>query len=272
VTKRLIGSRQSSSDVLPTPERDALRSSDTGSSQPSISAVILSDVRFVREALVEIFERSGIVRVLGLAAEFDNKFERCVALRPEIILIDAVLPGGIEVAHRIRQLAPWARVVAFALAETEENVVAWAEAGISGYIPRSTALCDVVGMLQRAMRDEQICSSRVVGGLMRRIAETHRLSTELSKPVSLTRRELEIVELIDYGLSNKEIARRLHIEVTTTKSHVHNVLRKLGLEHRGQAAYRIRQQARTLSRSILLEQSKEFEVSSSFGTPSPPTI
>lgn len=227
--------------------------SDAVSDHPviSISVAILSDVRFVREALTEIFGRGGYVRVLGGAVEFDDTFDQCLALRPDIVLIDTALPEGLATVRRIRQLAPQVRVVAIALAETEDNVIAWAEGGISGYVPRSAALSEVAVILQNVMRDEQVCSSRVASGLMRRIAEApHADAAGCSEPLLLTRREREIVQLIDDGLSNKEIARRLHIGVATTKSHVHNVLGKLGVGHRGQAAHWMREQARMLARPV----------------------
>ena len=100
-----------------------------------------------------------------------------------------------------------------------------------------------MAILEGVMRDEQICSPRVASRLLRRLGVN---PPRLAESSTLTRRELEIVQLIDEGLSNKEIARRLKIGVATTKSHVHNALRKLGLGRRSDAAQWVREQAQTL--------------------------
>jgi len=205
-----------------------------------ISVGILSDVRFVREALVAIFERSRNLNTIGAAAEVGSAFEAILASRPDIMLIDTALPGGLSVVRIIRQLAPTVRVVALALAEREDEVVAWGESGVAGYIPRSAALNEMVKILEGVMRDEQVCSPRIASGLLRRLGVNPIRLPELP---TLTRRELEIVQLINEGLSNKEIARRLKIGLATTKSHVHNALAKLGLGRRSEAAQWVREKA-----------------------------
>jgi DNA-binding NarL/FixJ family response regulator len=210
-------------------------------SDSRLSIVILSDVRFVRDALVSIFEPNAKFNVLGACAEFGAEFEQSVA--PDIVLIDTAIPDGFAAVRRIRQFAPEVRIVALALAEREDEVLAWVESGVSGYIPRSAALNDVVAILEATMRGEQMCSPQVASGLVRRLASDG-MRQRPAEPAALTRRELEIIQLINEGLTNKEIARRLAIGLATTKSHVHNLLAKLGLERRNQAAKWIRERTR----------------------------
>ena len=95
------------------------------------------------------------------------------------------------------------------------------------------------------MRNEQLCSPRIASSLVRRIA-IGLPTIQSGERKSLTQRELEIVKLVSDGLSNKEIANSLKIGVATTKSHVHNVLGKLGLVRRGQAAQWMREQIQNL--------------------------
>jgi DNA-binding NarL/FixJ family response regulator len=208
----------------------------------SFSIIILCDVRFVREALVEIFGRSSEVNLLGATDESGAAFDRILVVQPDIALIDTAFPDALASVRHIKKEVPNVRIIALGLTETPENVIVWVEAGISGYIPRSTSLNDVIPMLHKAMRDEQACSTQVTSGLMRRIAETAHKATAVSidPRLHLTKRELEILHLIRVGLSNKEIARRLDIGLATTKSHVHNVLGKLRVDRRGQAAVRMR--------------------------------
>ena len=131
----------------------------------------------------------------------------------------------------------------FAARETEEDIIAWAEAGAIGYVPNTAAVADLVRLVTNIHDGEQLCSGRVAGGLLRRIAVTASLGngrgTSFPTP-ALTARERQTAELITIGLSDKEIARRLKIGVGTTKSHVHNLLGKLNVQRRGQVVARLR--------------------------------
>jgi two-component system, NarL family, nitrate/nitrite response regulator NarL len=143
------------------------------------------------------------------------------------------------VVARLRQLVPSAQIVALALSEIEADVIAWAEAGVCGYVPRSIALSELADFLGKIMRREQVCSTRIAAGMLRRIAEGSRAAGRkavAADATALTAREDEVVRLVAAGLSNKEIARRLDIGLATVKSHVHNVLGKLALQRRSQVA------------------------------------
>ena len=159
------------------------------------------------------------------------------------MLLDAAFPNGLEALKAVRAANSSARVVVFALSETEENIVASARAGSAGYIPTTAALREAVEFIESIDRGEQICSAAIASRLMRRIGSLPNSGFDNCNSrltASLTGREHQIIGMIAEGLSNKQIARRLKIELSTTKSHVHNLLQKLGLERRGQIAYRAR--------------------------------
>jgi DNA-binding NarL/FixJ family response regulator len=209
------------------------------------SVVILSDVRFFREGLVEALSRDSALKIVGDAANLDERFDALLAQHPDIVLIDTGFPEGLSAVRRTRLVIPRACIVALALAETGHNVLVWAQAGATGYIPRTAGLNELVSTLQHMLRGEQPCSSAVSGYLLRRIADhtnPEHGTPQPGAPAPLTKRELQIVNLIDTGLSNKEIARRLNIGLATTKTHVHNILEKLQLERRSQAALWMREQ------------------------------
>jgi len=154
-----------------------------------------------------------------------------------MVLLDAAVGDGIAAVRQLRETAARPRVVVFAVSESIESVVSWAEAGIAGYIPSTAALADLNALVTDIEAGRQSCSGIVSAGLIRRISSTAIWSAGRKlAPAKLTRRELEILGLIGTGLSNKEIARRLNIGVATTKSHVHSVLSKLNVQRRGQAA------------------------------------
>ena len=199
--------------------------------------LIVSRVRFLSEGLAEILAREPWIEISGVSTSVSDAVSTSRALLPDFILLDAALDGGLAAVAQFRDVAPRVRVVALAITETEQDVFSWAEAGIAGYIPRTAALADLVQLLVGINDGRQPCSSRVVFGLLRRLgAGGGRVREESHSVSALTGREQQITELIRAGLSNKEIARRLNIGLSTTKSHVHNLLGKLNLQRRGQVA------------------------------------
>jgi DNA-binding NarL/FixJ family response regulator len=201
--------------------------------------LILSDIRFIREGLAEVLGRDGAFQIAGSAVDVEEARELIGRSPPRVILVDTALPKGIDAVSTLRQLARDAKIVAFALKETEAEVIAWAQAGIYGYIPRDTPLAALVGLLNNIIRGEQASTSQITSMMLRWIARhAGRLSRSepAEAPAGLTVREQEVGRLIGAGLSNKEIARRLGISLATTKSHVHNILAKVGVGRRALAA------------------------------------
>jgi two-component system, NarL family, nitrate/nitrite response regulator NarL len=200
--------------------------------------VIVSDVRFLREGLAEFLERVPSISVVGLCADLAEVLALSPPLQADLVLVDAALRDGIAAARRIHQVKPGVRIIAYAVRETKEDVIAWAEAGVIGYVPNNAALADLVRFIVDIHGGEQPCSGRVAAELLRRIAVTESLGMS-SPPLPLTRREQETAELIATGLSDKEIARRLNISLATAKAHVHNLLGKLNVQRRGQVVVRL---------------------------------
>jgi two-component system nitrate/nitrite response regulator NarL len=213
-------------------------------SERRLCGLIVSEVRFLRECLTEALRRERTALISWLSVDVDAALLRTLdELQPDFVLLDATIPDGSGVVGRIRDVAPGALVIVFAVAETEEHIVAWAEAGVAGYIPKTAAFSDVVPLLGDIIRGEQSCSGRVAAALMRRVAGIAHFGagrSNISSPPTLTARELQVIRLIGAGLSNKDIARNLNIGLATTKSHVHNLLAKLHLQRRSQAALWLR--------------------------------
>jgi DNA-binding NarL/FixJ family response regulator len=203
----------------------------------ALRVLIASEVRFVRESLGEILGRGGTTSIVGYCADLGQTFSMSRELRPDMVLLDAAVRDGLLAVRRLRDMSAGLRVVVFALGESVELVLAWAEAGVAGYIPCTAGVSDLCSLVDDISAGRQLCSGVVAAGLLQRIAAMSVAPTKAdSGPQALTPRELEIVRLISAGLSNKEIARRLNIGLTTTKSHVHNALGKLQVQRRGQVA------------------------------------
>jgi DNA-binding NarL/FixJ family response regulator len=214
----------------------------------SFEVLILSDVRFVCEGLSEVLARNKEFSVVGIAVNVEQACGFAKSTQPLIILVDTALPQGLQAVWTLHECASSAKIVAFSLAEIESEVIAWAQAGICGYIPRNTPLSGLVGMLRDIVRGEQVCQTRIASGLLRWISRSApRLESREPSggQASLTLREREVAHLIGTGLSNKEIAGRLGISLATTKCHVHSILGKLGVARRVLAVRRLRERAET---------------------------
>ena len=174
-----------------------------------------------------------------MADSGDTTVAHVMDLRPDVVLLDSALPNSLESVRAIRRQAGEVKVVALGLPEFDGAIIQCAEAGVAGYVTREGSRAELVATIRSVARGEALCSPRVAASLLQHVAA---LAAERPRepPHGLTARELQIVELIDEGLSNKQIAGRLYIEVPTVKSHVHSILEKLGVRRRGEAVARLR--------------------------------
>jgi two-component system nitrate/nitrite response regulator NarL len=201
--------------------------------RPVTRVCLVTDIRLYREALADALTRHGSL-IVGAAVGVDEALELVRNVRANIVILDMATARK----ETIRALAetPGIRVVALGVRETEHEVVAWAEAGASGLVPCDSSIDDLVAIVESVSRGETRCSPRMVAALFRRVADLASERSAETAEAHLTPRERDILALIRDGLSNKEIAKRLCIEVPTVKNHVHNILAKLNVRRRGEAA------------------------------------
>jgi len=205
-----------------------------------IRVAIVADTRLYREGLAQVLGRDARVTVVATAARREEALASLPAVQPDVVLVDMAIPDSCGVVRAILARVSLARVVALGVVEDDDDVLGCAEAGVAGYVQREASIEDLVTVIESVARGEAICSPRVAASLLRRVAALAAGNGSGAPPARLTSREREIVRLIDDGLSNKEIARDLGIEVATVKNHVHNILEKLQVHRRGEAAARVR--------------------------------
>ena len=208
--------------------------------EPPIRLLITSDTRLLRESIAEAFRRREGVSVIGMAPESASALALAIELRPDVLLLDMAMRYSLDAVRSITVAAPDVKIVAFAMADGESEVLTCIEAGAVGYVPRHASGDDLVAAVVSVGRGETLCSPRLAVSVFRRLASLSRGNRSPISEVHLTQREREIGVLIDQGLSNKEIARQLCIELATVKNHVHNILEKLQVARRWQAAACIR--------------------------------
>jgi DNA-binding NarL/FixJ family response regulator len=207
---------------------------------PVTGIFIVTPIKLYREGIAHFLRSSDRFAVLGTAEESGGMIARAHELLPDVILLDMAFEDSRATARALREALPHTSIVALAIPDSEEHVLDCAEAGISGYVSREGSLDELLATVVRVTNGEVVCSPRIAAGLFRRVAS---LSTRVQNgypphlpAATLTPRETEVIELINEGFSNKEIARRLYIEVPTVKNHVHSILEKLGARSRSEAA------------------------------------
>ncbi len=211
----------------------------------SLRVLVVSDVKLVRDGVMLALRQQTGVQVVS-AADNCSARDQNELLRPDVVLFDMTRQEHLDRVREFVAAAPACKVVAFGVRETGEEILALAAAGTAGYVSATADACDVARVLERVLSDELVCSPRAAASLFRGIAALCAPGSESSPssaetcPGSLSAREVEVAYLIDRGLTNKQIARRLRIEVATVKNHVHNVCKKLKVHRRGQAAARLR--------------------------------
>jgi DNA-binding NarL/FixJ family response regulator len=205
-----------------------------------ISVFVVATVRLYQDGLTHALDRRPHIEVLGAAADRDEAVRRITELHPDIVLVDVESPLRLDGVRRISEVAPGIGIVALAVPETEDEILRCAEAGIAGYVTRAGSLDDLVTTLESVARGETICTPRIAARMLSRLGVLAARPPAEPDLSHLTPREREVVGLIEGGLSNKEIASELQIELPTVKNHVHRILEKLQVRRRGEAAARVR--------------------------------
>ncbi len=202
-----------------------------------IRVCIVSNVRLHREGLAALLRACPLIEVLGAASVQEaQNVPRAVAT--DVALVDLLSPGDSEIVGALRKIRAGMRIVAVGVRETASEVLACAAAGMDGYVPMDASLSDMVAAIENAVRGELACSPTLAASLYHCIG--FRDFSKIMNANPLTLRELQVADLINRGCPTKEIAWRLGVQPCTAKNHVRNILHKLQVRRRGQAAAKLR--------------------------------
>ena len=203
-----------------------------------IRALIAVRARVHGEALAAALSLGRRVQVVATTSHPQEVLTILGDVTPDIVLVDFATPEAVRIAADIKRRTPDVKVVAITLGETDSEVIQLAEAGVAGYVLPDGSLDDLIVAVESAVRGELYCPPRVAFSLLRRVgAMAAALRDDKGEAThnplrGLTGREGGILQLVDEGISNKEIARRLGIELATVKNHVHSILKKLHVHRR----------------------------------------
>ena len=214
---------------------------DWGVAMAQIRVLIIQPNHLFRDTLAfYVRSQEQTLSVVASAAEAGEILDSLCSLQPDVILIEFRLPGreGLNEARLLRRDFAQARILMTGVTELDSDVMACIEAGASGCLLKDASLEDLHRNIQAVAAGDALISPKMAGHLFSRVRESAEERERLRgfDLVRLTHREREIIPLIEKGLSNKEIAVCLSIEVQTVKNHVHNILEKLQLDGRREAA------------------------------------
>ncbi len=208
-----------------------------------IRVLLVDDQGLFREALATLLGLHSQLEIVGEAADGEAGVALAQTLRPDVVLMDLRMPGmsGVEATRRLRSLVPEARVLVLTTFEDDDEVLAAIEAGAAGYMLKASPAEKLVEAICTVMRGGSPLEPSVASKVMAELARLSRRQSEercqrLADPLST--RELEVLRALCEGLSNKEIAAKLGLTEGTVKNHMTQVLSKLGVLDRTQAALR----------------------------------
>ena len=206
--------------------------------QLSPRVLLVDDHDLFRSGLRTLLEGQG-VDVVGEADTGTGALEQIREVAPEVVVMDLNMPGigGVEATRQIAMIAPLTRVLVLTISDQDEDVMDAILAGACGYLLKDAAIQELMAGIRAAALGESLVSPVIAAKLLQRLRATNSSPRELESIRSeLSEREIQVLKLIANGEDNAQIAADLHISPKTVKNHISNILMKLQIENRIQAA------------------------------------
>ena len=201
-----------------------------------ISLMITDDHALVRQGIRAFLELQPDLNVIGEAGSGEEAVRMAAELVPDVVLMDLVMPGigGVEATRQVKQVSPHSQVIVLTSYHEDEYIFPALRAGALSYVLKVVGPDELADTVRKAARGESVLHPRVASRVVEELRGTRRDMPNLF--TDLSDRELDVLRLIADGLSNAEIADKLIISEKTVKGHVSNILGKLHIMDRTQAA------------------------------------
>ena len=204
----------------------------------SIRVLLVDDHPLFRKGLASLLAREKGFEVVGEAQDGAEALNKTKNLKPDLVLMDIYMPGGngLEATRRIREALSSVKVVILTVSEEDKNLFEAIKCGAHGYLLKKVEPEELFRMLRGVFRGEAPISRATAAKILNEFAAQAHRATEEMPEEKLTPKEREVIELLTKGWTNKEIGNKLRITENTVKNHLKNILDKLHLENRVQAA------------------------------------
>jgi DNA-binding NarL/FixJ family response regulator len=204
----------------------------------SLRVVIVDDHDLFRTGLRNLLEEQGVL-IIGEAASGAEAVKIVRELAPDVVVMDLNMPGmgGVDATRHITTIAPLTRVVMLTISEEDSDVMDAILAGACGYLLKDSSIQDLMAGIRAASLGESLISPNIAAKVLQRVRATS-TQPEIANTIraELSDREIEVLKLIANGKDNAVIAAELHISPKTVKNHISNILMKLQIDNRIQAA------------------------------------
>jgi DNA-binding NarL/FixJ family response regulator len=200
--------------------------------------LLVDDHDLFRSGLRSLLEEQG-VRVVGEADNGRSALQLVSELAPDVVIMDLKMPGltGVEATREVSSIAPRTRVVVLTISDDDDDVMDAVMAGACGYLLKDSSIDHLIEGVRAAAGGDSLISPQIAAKVLQRLrAQTADEAAARAIQTELSERELDVLRLIASGKDNAEIARQLYISPKTVKNHISNILMKLQIENRIQAA------------------------------------
>lgn len=209
-----------------------------------MNVLIADDHVMFREGLISILSNEQDFNVVGEASSAEEAVEKALSLKPDIVLMDITLPDGMgfKAVKKILSKEPDMDIVMLTIHDTDEMLLEAIRAGAKGYILKNLPIAKLLVTLRSLKRGEPAISRTMTGAVLKELRRLGDQPGTLPKELeNITKRELEVLELLGVRATNREIAEKLTLSENTVKNHVRSILEKLKLKNRAQVAHFARQ-------------------------------
>ena len=202
----------------------------------SISVLLVDDHEMVRQGVKAFLVTQPDISVVGEAGSGEEAVKLAEQYVPDVILMDLIIPNmdGVEATRKVKQVSPRSQIVVLTSYHEDEHIFPALKAGALSYILKDVSADELASAIRKAAMGEAVLHPRVAARVIKELQG--RRADQLNPFTELSERELEILKLIADGMSNAEMAAKLVLSEKTVKGHVSNILSKLHLADRTQAA------------------------------------
>jgi DNA-binding NarL/FixJ family response regulator len=206
-----------------------------------ITIIVVEDNRLLRDGITGLIGKHSDMKVTGAFGDPGKAMQTIIKTPPEIVLLDLGLKNqsSLKFLKLIKKNNEGVKIIVMDLVPTEEDVLEFVQAGVSGFILKDANVNEFLKTIRTVVSGDKVLPNNLTESLFSQIVKKAVIEVppkKIIEAVRMTNRERQVIDLVAEGLSNKEIAQRLHLSPYTIKSHVHNILEKLTLHSRVQIA------------------------------------